>query len=359
MTTLRYSWVYHLFFWLALAALLALVAQLLAPFVNAIFLAVILASLVHPLQRRCIRWFRGRKTLAAMLMTVLVTLVIIVPLVFLGLAVVREGVDEVSKLDEWLQMDRWEELSQRPVVHRGIEWTADTLRTLGLDWETLQSRLLEGGQGMATSMLQTGAGLVGNLTTLLSRFPVMLFVLFFLLRDGERYARHARELVPLHEDQKATLFARGREMFRAVFVGTLLTALLQGAVGGLGLWLVGFSPFLWGALVACSSFVPILGTGLVFAPLTIWLLVAGEFWQAMLLLGWVFFFVSPIDNYVRPFLIPHEARLSALYLFLAIIGGILLFGLPGLVYGPVIFGLTAVMLESYRNEYLQAGASAD
>lgn len=356
MSTPRYSWVYHLFFWLVLAALLALVYNLLRPFFNAIFLAVILASLVHPLQRRFIALLRGRKTLAALLMTGLLTLCLIVPLVLVGMAVVREGAGEIRKLDEWLQMERWEELSQRPIIRQSVDWTQDTLRALGVEWEDFRNRLMEQGQGMATSALQTGAGLVQNITRVLSLFPVMLFVLFFLLRDGERYAGHVKELVPLHEEQKNTLFTRAKEMFRAVFVGTLLTAVLQGVVGGVGLLLAGFSPFLWGALVACSSFIPVLGTGLIFGPLTVWLLVTGEFWRALLLGGWALLFVSPIDNYVRPFLMPNEARLTALYLFLAIIGGVLLFGLPGLIYGPLIFGLTAVMLESYRNEYLQANA---
>lgn len=356
MTTPRHSWVYHLFFWLGLAALLALVFMLLAPFFNAILLSIILASLVHPLQTRLLKLLRGRRTLAALIMAVLVTLTIIVPLFFLGLVVVREGLDAAQQVDEWLQLQSWEKLSKRPFIHDSLHWTADSLQQLGLEWKMVQEQIMEGSQGFAGTALEKGLGVVSSLTGLVSRFPVMLFVLFFLLRDGDRYAMQAKELVPLHEEQKTSLFARSREMFRAVFVGTLLTALLQGTVGGLGLWLVGFSPFFWGALVACSSFVPVLGTGLVFAPLAGWLLLNGEFWRMVLLLAWVLLFVSPIDNYVRPFLIPHEARLPALYLFLAIIGGLLLFGLPGLVYGPVIFGLTSVMLESYRNEYLQTKA---
>lgn len=357
MTTSRNNWVYHLFFGFVLVLLLVLAFFMLQPFVHAIFFSILLASLVSPVQQRFIQVLGGRKTLAAMLMTAIVTVVIIMPISMLGLAVVQEGVDTVQQLDTWLENDQWQEMENSEEVQNAKQWAKNQLWRLDTTWPETREKLFEQFQGLAGALLQKGANALGNATLVVTRFPVMLFVLFFLLLDGQRMHKRFQELLPLHSDQTEDLLKRARGMFHAVFIGSLFTAFLQGAMAGLGFWIVGYSPFLWGAVAGVCSFIPILGTGLVFIPLIALTLLNGEFWYALLLTGWGLIMVGPIDNYVRPFLMPKEAKMSPLFLFLAIVGGVLYFGLPGLVYGPLVFGLLTVMLESFKDEYLEeAGA---
>jgi predicted PurR-regulated permease PerM len=188
--------------------------------------------------------------------------------------------------------------------------------------------------------------------SLVTDFTVMIFLLFFILRDGDRMLKKASEYVPLRDNQKARIFDQFRTVFRSVVVGNLLTALAQGIVGGTGLGIAGFSWLLAIPLTAISSFIPLLGTGLVFIPATGYLLLTGEWQWALFVAAWAFLLVNPIDNYLRPFFMSGPAQMPTVYLFLALVGGLLFFGAKGLIYGPLIFGMAVVILNIYREEFL-------
>jgi predicted PurR-regulated permease PerM len=142
---------------------------------------------------------------------------------------------------------------------------------------------------------------------------------------------------------------------RSVLLGGFLTMLCQGVAGAIGFAIVGIPAFFWGTVLGFSSLVPVVGTALVWIPAVAYLAAVGEIKGAIFLSLWSIVVVGSIDNFLRPFLMRGEGKMSTLYLFLAIIGGVKYFGMAGILYGPLILGLASVMLAIYRVEYRPGG----
>jgi predicted PurR-regulated permease PerM len=149
------------------------------------------------------------------------------------------------------------------------------------------------------------------------------------------------------------LINRLRTVGRVALIGSLLTALAQGIIGGIGLWIVGISPLFWGSLMAVTSFIPLVGTSLVWIPAVIYLFIIQKTGMAIFLLIYCIAVLSSIDNFLRPYLIQKQKGVSMppLLIFLAILGGIRVFGLLGVIYGPMIFGLLSSLLYLYEVEF--------
>ncbi len=155
----------------------------------------------------------------------------------------------------------------------------------------------------------------------------------------------------LLKEQEEKLLHDIRAVAKSVLLGTFLTALCQGLVGGIGLSLVGIPGLFWGTVMGFSSLIPIVGTALVWIPATVYLLLLGNWKSALFLALWSIFLSGSIDNILRPFLMRGEGRMSPFYVFLAIIGGVQYFGLSGILYGPLILSFAMIMLYLYGVEY--------
>ena len=164
-------------------------------------------------------------------------------------------------------------------------------------------------------------------------------------------AQGLKDVLPMRPAQKQAIFERIRDVTRAVVFGTFVIAIIQGVLGGVGLAIVGIPGLIWGTVLGFSSMIPIVGTGLVSVPAVGYLVATGQLWQAVFFALWAFVLVGGVDNYLRPFLMQGRAAMSPFYIFLATIGGISFFGLPGLVYGPLVIGFTAVMFYVYGVEF--------
>jgi predicted PurR-regulated permease PerM len=159
-------------------------------------------------------------------------------------------------------------------------------------------------------------------------------------------------LIPLHDEQTERLKDRTNDMFHSVVIGNFLTAMAQGVAGAVGLWIAGLAPLFWGTMLVLSSFVPLIGMGLVFIPTIGYLLLTGSGGWSLFLVAWALGIVSPIDNYLRPVFMQSRAKVHSLTVLLARLGGMIVFGFPGLLYGPLAFGLAMVIPDFYKAEYL-------
>jgi predicted PurR-regulated permease PerM len=219
----------------------------------------------------------------------------------------------------------------------------------------LSQELLAYSKHAGEALLSQGAGLAANVVALAIDFFVMLFVLFYLVRDGRQLLASLTALTPLREDQDERIVSRIREMARSVFVGSFLTAVCQGVAGGVGLALVGIPGLFWGTVMGVVSLVPLVGTALVWVPAAGYLFLVGRWGSAVFLLVWCAVIVGSIDNFLRPFLMRGRSGLSPLFVFLAVMGGLEYFGLPGLLYGPLILTFAAAILFLYKEEFLAEG----
>jgi predicted PurR-regulated permease PerM len=336
---------YQRVFALVVAAVLGYALVLIfTPFFGAMTWAAFLAFLLFPLN---VRW-RGRLRgpgIAAGLLTVLAPVTILLPLS--GLSV--EFVSQISGLLQKLQQatKQWDiksfsDLQQFPVIARGNQWLQSHA---GVSAEQLQGWLVSGTQ----QVLQRAAGFSGSfflgaLDSLFS-FAIMLFLLYFFLRDGDVMITRARSLIPLDEARKERLFRQLSNVTRAIVFGTSMTALAQGVLIGVGFAIADLpSPVVFGVLAALLSMLPVGGAAFVWGPAALWLFFDGRWGYGIFMLAWGLM-LGGLDNVLRPMLISGRAKISALAVFVGVLGGIPAFGAIGVIAGPVVLCLVLALVE--------------
>jgi predicted PurR-regulated permease PerM len=164
-------------------------------------------------------------------------------------------------------------------------------------------------------------------------------------------------MCPLHEDQEDAILLNLRSVSKSVLVGGLLVAALQGLAGGIGLALVGIPALFWGTVMGFASLVPVVGTGLVWMPACLYLLLMGQWQSSLFLFVWSAVGVASIDSFLRPYFMRGSAGMSTFFIFMSIMGGIKVFGMAGVLYGPLILGFTMVMLRLYGEEFSEVLSS--
>ncbi len=324
-----------------LGGLLVVGIVVMQPFMVPIAWAAILTYVSWPLHLRVLARLRGRRSWAALVMTLFLTLVLGISLVWLGLMLRAELVDTGRAAAAMLRSGASlpEPIARVPWLG---PWLQERLLELGADraaWGRQLSDFAEqwGGRAMR---------LAGDLGLNLLRFGFALLTAFFLFRDGDRLLEQLRRI--LHDllgDRVQTYFKAVGDTTRAVVYGLLLAALAQGLMAGLGYWVAGVSaPAFWGAATAVVALIP-LGAPLIWGSIGVWLLVQGEIGAGVGLLLWGALVVSWIDNLVRPMVISGVANIPFLLVLFGVLGGLAAFGLIGLFLGPVIL---AVLLALWR-----------
>ncbi|MEK6975214.1 MAG: AI-2E family transporter [Candidatus Thermoplasmatota archaeon] len=332
------------FFLGLLFLMLFLTWKVFQPFVIYMVTGAFVAVLAFPIDRLWERIFPNR---VAAIMTILSILVLITaPMAGLGWALYKDVSDIAQdindgKLEEWADqaygiVDQWfppqtaQERNQ--TIDRIVNTTEDRANAF---LTAFGQRLLEG---------------LGNF---LIAFTVILFVTYYVLTDGDRLVRFLRRAAPLPARQMDYLLREGHRGLRAVFVGQILTSIIQGIVGGIGFFIAGVpGVVLWSAVMAVFSLLPVLGAFLIWLPAGIYLLVIGKVGWGIFLLLYGFIVVSNIDNIVRPLLIGRSTGIHPLFVLVGVLGGVAAFGFIGLFLGPLLVGVTVSVLKVWEEEYL-------
>lgn len=327
-----------------LALLALLLYRILRPLLAPLAWAAVLALLLQPAQRRLAGWLRGRASAAALVLTTATFLLFVGPLTALALAFARQATQLAGLLRDWLERLRGiepESLTDLAALAGLFGWLE---RHLAISAVQAQAWLLEGGKRLIEQLAALGGtAVLGAVGTVVS-FTAMLFMLFFLVRDGAGIARAALSLVPLPPDRRAALAGHVADVTLGVVGGTLATAALQGTLLGVGFALTGLpAPVVFGALGALLSVVPLAGTALVWVPGALALLAQGRYGAALVLTG-IGVLVSTVDNFVKPMLISGHAVVPPLAVFIGVLGGLAAFGMVGMFLGPVVIALALALL---------------
>lgn len=333
-----------------LALISYLLYRIVDPFLAPIAWALFLGFLLQPAQVRLASWLRGRASVSAFILTILVLLLFIGPLTALALAFARQAAYLAGRLQPWIEQQQergFSQLTEIPVVGGVLDWLEHNVQ---ISTAHVQAWLGEGSKHLFEQLAAFGGtAFLGAVGTVLS-FTVMLFVLFFIIRDGRPIARLGAAFVPLPPEQREELAERLGSVTRAVVRGTVLTAMIQGFLLGIAFAVVGLpAPVVFGVLGAVLSVVPFGGTALVWVPAVGVLMVQGSYMQAGILL--VFgFIVSSVDNFLKPMLISDQSPLPTLAVFIGVLGGLAAFGLIGLFLGPIVIALVLALLEFAREK---------
>lgn len=330
---------------------LVLIGVLVDPFIHVIVFASILAFLLEPVRKRLESALHGRRNLTAMAMTLAAGLLIVIPVLLLLWVFFLQAADVVGRIQQWIDGGEWRAWFEALRSGAVGTWLETHSKFVPEGWMNVEARLPEYFENAARQLFELGRGFASGLVVGVSHFFMMMFILFFLVRDGRSMLRGLRSLSPLAEKDEDRILDHVSKAAHAVVVGNLLTALSQGLVGGVGLAVVGLPGLVLGALMGLASLVPLLGTGLVSVPAILWLAATQQWISAAVFTAWVLILVSPIDNYLRPYFMRGAGARSTFFVFIAILGGIAHFGISGIVFGPLILALAVALIEVYRHEF--------
>lgn len=325
----------YVFFFGFLAAVGYLIWQMAAPFVSALALAAIIVTICYPLYTRILsRTPFHNESLAAFATTILVLMIVIIPLFLITSALVNEAISVYGLLSN-------EQI--------GFESSLNEVETVIQGYlPGFELNVTEYLKQMAAYLaLNLGAIFAGTASTLFL-FLIAIIGSFYLFRDGKAFTKSLVRISPLPDKQDSVIIDRLAVAVRSVAVGTVLVALIQGTLTGLGLWIFGFErAVLWGVVAGFGALIPSVGTTVVFIPAIVFLLFNGAYLYAIGLAVWGSLAVGLIDNILGPYLMSRGNKLHPFLILLAVLGGISVFGPIGFIVGPVVVSLFVVLLELY------------
>ena len=341
----------HYFLFFILFCLLFACYHILYPYIHTIILAIILATVFQPVHRKIKIRFGRRENLAALVSCILLSLVVVLPLTLILFSLIGQGVQSFHAISEWIAAGKFNQLMEMPWVVKITVLIDQYLPDLDVKNFKIDQSLIKLSGTISRWLLNQGGNLVGNITAIVAKFGLMIFVFFFLVRDARTLVKSVLHLSPLSATQEDQIIEKVRSVARSALLGTFVTAIAQGAAGGMAFWISGLPGLFWGIMMAFASLVPIVGTLLIWGPAAVYLLLAGKWGYALFMVLWCAIVVGTIDQVVRPLFMKGSADMSTMLIFFSILGGINYFGLLGLLYGPLIFGLTMVILYIYRLEF--------
>lgn len=338
----------HAFFFALLLLVTYAFVGLVRDFLLPLFWAAVLAVIFFPMFREWKDRVGGRASLASLLTILTILLIVVLPLVLIGVAVTNEVVDLYGRIAsgefDVQEPIRWFE-ERLPLVNEQLERFGVEV---GRVREGLSNAAITISQFLASQALNVGQ----NALRITGLFFVMVYVLFFFLRDGNRLVDGLVRVLPLGDERERRLFAKFAEVSRATLKGTLVVGVVQGTLGGIFFWILGIeAPVFWGVIMTVFSLLPAVGSAIVWGPAAIILMVTGHLVKGIILLVAGTLLIGLVDNILRPLLVGRDTKMPDYLILLSTLGGLTVFGLSGFVIGPIIAALFLVVWQMFEEEY--------
>jgi len=336
-------------FILLLMAVSVAFAAILWPFYEAVFWGIALAILFSPLHRLLLRRMQGRRNLAALATLALCLVVVILPMTLLSISLLQEATHIYERLRSG-QLDMGSYFQQ--IVAALPAWASSALDRLGLSsvaalQEKLSTVAVQASQFLATRAINIGQ----NTFQFLIGLGIMLYLLFFLLRDGAALTARIRQAIPLDEGHKRSLSQKFTTVIRATLKGNLAVAATQGLLGGFIFWVLDIQgAVLWGVLMAFLSLLPAVGAALIWGPVAVYFFATGALWQAVVLTVFGVVVIGLVDNLLRPILVGKDTKMPDYVVLISTLGGMSIFGLSGFVIGPAIAALFIATWDLFASQ---------
>jgi len=308
---------------------------ILLPFYGAVFWGSILAIIFTPVYRKLLTFTKQRANLAALTTLLLCLLIVILPVIVMTISMLQEGLLVYQKI-------RSGELNFGAYFNQAVNalppWMTDLLDKSGITniselQDMLSAGILEGSQFLAMHALGIGQ----NAFEFVISFAIMLYLLFFLLRDGAMLTAKIKQAIPLSMEQKRLLFSKFTTVIRATVKGNVAVAATQGALGGVMFYFLGIQgALLWGFVMAFLSLLPAVGAGMIWVPVAVYFLLTGSVREGVILIAFGVLVIGLVDNLLRPLLVGRDTKMPDYVILISTLGGLVLFGLNGFVIGPLI-----------------------
>ena len=311
------------------------------PFAAVLAWATVLVIVFYPVHQRLVRKTK-RPALSALLSCVLVILTILIPVALVTFAVLRELSGAANSL----------QTSLAALLDPNSPLTGAPLRWLSrfVDVEQLSSgQVVEWLKGKSGAIAGQTLGFLGGALGVVVQMFFVVFTMYYLFRDGDRIFGVIRDALPLEKEQAENILERTRDVVGASVYGLFSIAIIQGTLGGLAFWILGLpSAIVWGVAMIFLSMIPMLGAFLVWVPAAIYLFATGHYLKGIFLVLWGTLVIGMIDNFLRPKLVGGRTKLHELLIFFAVLGGLQVFGVLGIVLGPVVLAITLALVDVFR-----------
>lgn len=324
----------HIAFYTLLGLATLLFLYLMKPFFFPIFWAAVIATIFMPAHQYLCRKVKS-PALSATIILLMILLIIILPAGIIGSLLLNETMELYNAIDvksasiEQQVQDISKKITANPYLSR-----------MHIDTAFLTANLAEGAKNAANYIIYNLRDLTQNTIVFAVNFAIMLYTLFFFIRDGNKFVRMIMKLLPLEEAREVLILERFSSTAQATLKVTMIIGGIQGILGGLVFFLTGVKGALtWGTMMVFTSIVPAIGCSLVWAPAGIVMIIMGHFWEGMIILAFGIIVISHVDAVLRPLLLGHDVQMHTLLIFLSTLGGLALFGISGFVIGPVITSL--------------------
>jgi predicted PurR-regulated permease PerM len=323
------------------------------PFLAAVFWAATCAVLFQQIHIRLLGLCRGRRAPAALLATLTVVLFVVLPLALVLAAIAQQGL----LLYQGIASGQVNVQAPIDLIERMVPSTTGFLEHYGVNIAQLRTSLQELAAGITHSIAAQALSAGRNALVVAVLIGLMLYLLFFFFRDGDRIVDAVMRIAPLGEDRKRRLLLKFAEVARATVKGTLIVAVAQGGLGAILFALVGIrTAVFWGVLMAVLSLLPAIGAGLVWLPAAMILFAGGQLWQGVVVLLGGVFVIGLVDNLLRPIVVGRDTKTPDYLILLSTLGGLAAFGLAGFVVGPVIAAAFLVLWDMFAEEYSDTAA---
>jgi predicted PurR-regulated permease PerM len=332
--------------WIALLAASAIALYLcwlmLQPFLGVLIWAAVLVVVFYPVHRRLVV-YTNRPATSALLSSLLVIVAILAPLALITFALFNQ----LSGLTQNLPANLSSLLDPNsPITGRALGWLR---QYVDVDQMLSQEFIAERVKAMSGTIAGQTLGLVGGVLGVIVQIFFIIFTMYYLFRDGDRIVKALPDMLPLERSQSEEIMGRTREVIAASVYGVLVIAVIQGALGGLAFWALGLpSPLVWAVVMTFLSLIPMAGSFVVWVPAAIYLALTGHWTKAIILAAWGSLVIGTVDNFLRPKLVGERTKLHELLIFFSVLGGLSVFGVLGIVLGPVVAAVTLALLDVFR-----------
>lgn len=326
--------------------------QMLKPFLSPIAWAVVLSLVFYPVYAFMLRYIKWR-TVASFVTLGIILLIIMGPFSYLSFLLVKE----LKHISDYVEGGRLETL-QKALEHPGVQAVMDRVTSMFNITEAELDKAIVGGiSNLGKELVGRITKGMGDIVTVALNFIFMAFAIFFLLKDGAEFLKRIRDYMPFSEEQKDRLTTQMRDIIISTVYGGVVVAIIQGIIGGLAFYILGIpSPVVWGLATSIASFIPLIGAFAVWGPATVYLFLQGAVLEGVALAIVGVFGISLIDNILKPIIIGGRTKMPILAIFFSVLGGIKLFGLIGLIMGPLVLAIFVSVVEIFRN--IEGGQNA-
>jgi len=334
-----------------------LMGRLLWPFVSIVILSLLLGHLFWPVYVVLKRWMSN--SFASLITCLLIVLLVFVPLIFLVVALSKEAVSYTQYLKEINLAAQITDFIQNSTLLARLQTRLSGLG-FAVQAEDISSNLSNYASQIGLFLYDMARSWAANIMIFLAAFALMVVIIFFLLLDGGRLLKFILRLSPLPDRQNHQLIVKFQEISAAILLGNGICGLLQGGLGGLLFVYFGFtSPVMWGMVMAMAAFLPIVGIGLVLLPASLIVWLNGHLGQAIFIVLFYLTLSMSVDYLLKPQLVGRKVNMHPILVFLGILGGIKLFGVLGIIYGPLIITGFLTMADIYLKNYAPERRIAD